>query len=811
MTNSNRFKWETRGKSIPENIVKGSCYRFTLLTERLIRIEYDKNGVFEDSASQTVFYRDFPRVEYTVVKNSDILKIETKFLSLEYKIDCEFLPENLKITLKKSPFTVWHYGEKSQQLYGTASTLDTINGSVELEDGVCSRNGYTVMDDSKTMLLSENGWFENRKADQKDLYFWGYGHAYKDCIKDFYRLTGIPPLLPDYALGNWWSRYYRYTQEEYCSLIERFERENIPFSVAVVDMDWHVTQIPNATENWQFESGWTGYSWNKELFPNYKEFLKFLHSHNLKTALNLHPAQGIGAHEDMYEEMAKACGVNPETKKRIKLDLLNPDFMEKYFDVLHHPYEEDGVNFWWMDWQQGSDYWWIHDDEHPHNELETMSPLWLLNHLHIIDISRNGKRPMFFSRYSGLGSHRYPVGFSGDTIVTWESLDFQPYFTATASNVGYGWWSHDIGGHMCGYRDDELQIRWLQLGVFSPINRLHSAINPFTGKEPWNLGSNEEKIAGDLFRLRHKLFPYIYTMNYRNHTELEPLVQPMYYSHPEFDEAYEVKNQYWFGSEIIVAPITQKGDTVTGLSRVKTWLPEGKWIDAFNGFVYDGSRKLDVHRSLDQMAIFAKSGAIIPMQENSSDNKLGGNKDMSVLVFAGADNEFSLYEDDGDGSEYKNGKFAVTAMSLEWLDTTATFNIFSVKGDNTIVPKMRNWILKFRGFNKNFSVKVYVNGKECIFEHFYDVKTNTIQLKLDDISTTDNITVELSSEKSLLTDNSNTKDRIFDILLHSQMSYNSKTAIWNYLNSGHKMYNACSEQEYKTLLGAIDEMLDITI
>ena len=300
-------------------------------------------------------------------------------------------------------------------------------------------------------------------------------------------------------------------------------------------------------------------------------------------------------------------------------------------------------------------------------------------------------------------------------------------------------------------------------------------------------------------------------MNYRNHTELEPLVQPMYYSHPEFDEAYEMKNQYWFGSEIIVAPITQKGDTVTGLSRVKTWLPEGKWIDAFNGFVYEGSRKLDVHRSLDQMAIFAKSGAIIPMQESSFDNKLGNSKDMSVLVFAGADNKFSLYEDEGDGSEYKNGKFAITDMSLKWLDTIATFNISSVKGDNTVLPKVRNWTLKFRGFNKNFSIKVCVNGKESVFEHFYDAKTNTIQVKLNDISTTDNITVELSSEKSLLTDNSGSKDRIFDILLHSQMSYNSKTAIWNYLNSGHEMYNACNEQEYKTLLGAIDEMLDITI
>ena len=89
-----------------------------------------------------------------------------------------------------------------------------------------------------------------------------------------------------------------------------------------------------------------------------------------------------------------------------------------------------------MDWQQGTDYWWIHDENHPASPLEQMDPLWILNHLHILDISRNGKRPMFFSRYSGIGSHRYPIGFSGDTTITWESLKFQPYFTANASNVG---------------------------------------------------------------------------------------------------------------------------------------------------------------------------------------------------------------------------------------------------------------------------------------------------------------------------------------------------------------------------------------
>ena len=100
--------------------------------------------------------------------------------------------------------------------------------------------------------------------------------------------------------------------------------------------------------------------------------------------------------------------------------------------------------------------------------MEGLDPLWMLNHFHFLDNARDGKRPMTFSRYAGPGSHRYPVGFSGDTVVTWESLQFQPYFTSTASNIGYGWWSHDIGGHMGGYKDDELEGRWVSAGrIFS--------------------------------------------------------------------------------------------------------------------------------------------------------------------------------------------------------------------------------------------------------------------------------------------------------------------------------------------------------
>ncbi len=203
----------------------------------------------------------------------------------------------------------------------------------------------------------------------------------------------------------------------------------------------------------------------------------------------MHPAEGVHAHEERYAAIARRMGVDPDSELPIDFDPTDPAFLEAYLEELHHPREAEGVDFWWLDWQQGGV-----------TRMPGLDPLWLLNHFHFLDAGRprpdgTARRPLTFSRYAGVGSHRYPIGFSGDTVITWASLDFQPYFTATASNVGYGWWSHDVGGHFFGYKDDELAVRWTQFGVFSPITRLHSSDGPFNTREPWRYG--ERAPAGD--------------------------------------------------------------------------------------------------------------------------------------------------------------------------------------------------------------------------------------------------------------------------------------------------------------------------
>lgn len=807
-----RFKWETRPKALECNIVSGEKYRFSILTDRLIRMEYSPLGVFEDRASQMAFYRDFASVDFSCEKENENVIITTKDLRITYKENEPFSKETLEIELLNFG-RVYHFGDEEDQLFGTCRTLDGADGKRALYQGVCAKNGAVLLNDTERLVLTDDGWFDIRKNGGVDYYFFGYGHDYLDAVRDLYRLTGAPPLLPSYALGNWWSRYHKYTQEEYLTLMDKFKQKDIPFSVSVVDMDWHITQIPEDVkakddDPW-FSTGWTGYTFNRELFPDHKQFFKELHKRNLVTALNLHPAHGVGAHEEMYEEMAVACGIDPKTKKRVKLDCLNPKFMENYFDILHHPYEKDGVDFWWMDWQQGVNYKWIHDEDHPPQELEKMDPLWLLNHLHIIDIKRNGKRPMFFSRYSGAGSHRYPIGFSGDTSITWDSLDFQPYFTSTASNIGYSWWSHDIGGHHFGYRDDELTVRWMQLGVFSPINRLHSTSNDFASKEPWNLNPYACQIACDLLRFRHKLFPYLYTMNLRNHEELIPLVQPIYYQYPEREEAYEIKNQYFFGSELMVSPITEKTDPVSLMAKTKVWIPKGLWFDFFRGDVYSEDKVYTVYRTLHEMPVFAKAGAIVPLYQEYS-NKLKPVEDLQVIVFAGADNTFTLYEDSGDGYEYQNGEFLKTVMNFVWGEQPR-FELSPIKNDFDVGVEKRNWTITFRGFDENVKFEVLLD-ETPIKPHSitYNKLTNSHDVCVKNVSVLSCLVIKINGEE-LIHQNPTKKDRIFDIILHSQIETELKQEIYNFITSNEEidLHNQFSDEKIQSVLGAIDEQLNL--
>jgi len=764
------YQIQAEPKCRKENIIQGPGYRISVITTGLIRLEYAVNGAFEHHPTQIVWNRDLGACDYQVVDTDGQLEIITDRIHLHYDKK-HFSHNGLYIEVKGSvvPFgNVWHYGDTEYSfgegnLKGTARTLDGADGAIPLGDGLLAVTGYAVLDDSKSLIIREDGFVEPRREPEIDLYFWGYGTDYLECIQDFYRLCGTTPMIPRYALGNWWSRYHKYTQESYCELMERFRREEIPFSVAVIDMDWHLVDVDPC-----YGSGWTGYTWNRELFPDPDAFLQWLHEQGLHVTLNVHPADGVRAYEDMYADMGRALGMSDadlENKLPISFDIADEKFVEAYFSCLHHPQEKAGVDFWWIDWQQGS-----------LSKVEGMDPLWMLNHYHFLDNGRDGKRPMTFSRYAGPGSHRYPVGFSGDTIISWESLDFQPYFTATASNIGYGMWSHDIGGHMAGAKDDELSGRWVQYGVFSPIMRLHSTNNEFNSKEPWRYRPEIRMVMEEFLRLRHKMIPYLYTMNYRQYAEGIPVVLPMYYQYPGEQEAYHVPNQYLFGSEMMVAAVTTPCIEELHMAKTPVWIPEGEWYDVFTGLRYRGGRKMNLYRDMTSIPVLAQTGAIIPYQEDYMDSLDVNPVRLHLYIYTGADGTFTLYEDDNTTTGYQKGVCATTCY--KWCEEAGTLRIGSVQGEACLIPENREYLITFCGI-KDAQVTGRIQADESGLALSVE-KCGDLTVCVKNVPVSKDIVLTLQDR--VYRDNETVK-RCYQILERASIAYELKERIFNLIKS----------------------------
>lgn len=755
------FKFHSEPLPNDKAIVKGQNYRFTILTSRLIRMEYSEMGKFEDRASQTVWFRKLEVPDFKISQSDKWLIIETEHLILTYKPAQKFRKSSLSIRLKESN-SIWKYGMKERKnLKGTYRTLDGTNGWVPLKKGLLSRSGFATLDDSDSLVFNEHCWLIPREESVIDMYFFGYGTKYLECIRDYYKITGKTPLIPRYILGNWWSRYWEYDEQELKDLINNFGKNDIPLSVCIIDMDWHLVKLDP-----KYGNGWTGYTWNRKLFPDPPAMLQWLHDKNLKVALNLHPALGIRGHEDCYPAMADFMGVNKAAEEPIPFDIADPKFVKGYFELVHHPLEKQGVDFWWIDWQQGT-----------RTKIKNLDPLWMLNHLHFFDLGRDKThRSFIFSRYAGRGCHRYPIGFSGDTLVTWRSLAYQPYFTTTASNIGFGWWSHDIGGHMFGREQAELYTRWVQFGVFSPIMRLHSSKMPFYKREPWKYDKGTLINAGNWMRFRHQMIPYIYSMAYQNYKNNVPLMRPMYYYAPKDANAYRFKRQYWYGSEFIVSPVVKKANKKTARILHKTYLPieQAFYFNFFTKEYFEGGKVISLVYELDEVPVFAKAGAIVPLSDDPVTNSTHNPKIMKIEVFPGASNEFYLYEDDGSTENYKQNSYYITKFQLDWNETVK----LQVELPDSKLPKP-DYIPKNRTFT------IYFNAIEQPSEIRIDgiSSTETKQEYLDGclkitILSTEFNKLNISFPRPNIIKKNEIKNRTFKMLMDSNLSTLKKNLIY---------------------------------
>ena len=723
-----KFIYDMNGNPNKDNVILFESYRFTIIFDNLIRVEKD---VFTDYPTLTFFYRNTPKVDYTYKIKGSLITIETKEVILSFDTKKEF--SSNYVVFKRDELKEKRFLNNKYNLKGTMRTLDTffdegftVDRSVTkfgvdtlpLSVGLMSKNGVALIDDKDTPLIIDNIPHE-RDETPLDSYLFLYLNEYKKCLKDFYKLSYFPPLIPKFAFGNWWSRYHAYTDKEYMALLDRFMEEKVPLSVAVIDMDWHYVDLEKKfhltelglTDESRYGSlsGWTGYSFDTSLWKDYVKSFKEIHDRGLKISLNLHPRDGIRWFEDQYEAMAKDNGIDPKTKQVVEFDMTSPKYVNSYFKDVLEPYEKDGVDIWWIDYQQETT-----------SKIKNLNPLWPLNHYHFID----SKYKLILSRYASLGSHRYPLGFSGDTKQTFDFLSFMPYFTFTASNVGYTYWSHDIGAHHYGIKDDDLYTRWMEFGVFSPITRIHTNMPDVLSKEPWLNNSSVRYITDEYLRFRHRLLTYLNHYSHLTNVKGIPLIEPLYYEYPTDENTYNDKSTYYYG-ETIVSPILTKRNNSYAIKEL--YLPEGRYYDYFTRRFYKGKRWIKVARDLGETPFFIKEGTILPLS-NDIYNIDAESKDLEIILVS------------------NNSHLDL----IETIDSEVLTHINSKEDNNSLRIEINTDTLK--EFNRDYTISlkhildgdvvVLVDGKEYKY-----IKSNAFNLsiKIKDVSIKSSVAVVINN------------------------------------------------------------------
>ena len=744
--------------------------RFTVLTPQLIRMEWAEDGVFEDRATLGIVNRELPVPSYKVTKTRKKLTIKTAALTLTYTGQAAFDAGNLQVTFtmqdakaqKGRRNVTWKPGaDDSGNLLGTARTLDRFDGIQRFHNGqpsndgtgtftrepfdkgVVSRDGWAIIDEStRHVFVPVNTdwqyWVDTRpEGNRQDWYLFAYGHDYTAAVCDFTKVAGKIPLPPKYAFGYWWCRYWLYSDYELTDLAKHFRDLSIPADVMIIDMDWHDTYNMGAAgrRNEKDEAGewkgWCGYNWKKELFPDPANTLTELHNYGLKTSLNLHPASGLQTTEEAYEAFVKdylsRTGEDYDGPRGYKDADGNPVYVpfrmdqqawaDAYFNSVLDPIGRQGVDFWWLDWQQfmTSKY------------VPGLSNTFWLNHTfwwHQVRQSakygQDAGRPMIYHRWGGIGSHRYQVGFSGDTHSTWKVLSYLPYFTATASNVGYAYWGHDIGGHQqpkgVNETDPELYTRWLQEGVFTPIFKTHSTKNMTMEKRFWVFPDHFDAMR-EAVRLRYDLSPYIYTAARQAYDTGIGICRPLYYVYPEEDKAYTETEEFFFGDDILATTVCQPVDEVTALADRHMWFPAGDdWWDMATGRLCKGGTEAELKYTISENPYYVKAGSIIPMagadiinlQEPSNELRL-------VLVPGTGHHEASLYEDDGASQAYTT-RYGITRFVREGTDDGLVLRILPREGSWKGAPATRRVQVILPGMSA--PSKVLVDGREVPYSRF---------------------------------------------------------------------------------------------
>lgn len=749
--------------SSKEAIFKGKNFRITILSEILIRLEFSLSGQFEDRPTELVSFRNFTVPKFNKKEDERFLTITTKYFKLEYEKDKPFsgtklAPDQyLKVTLNNTD-KFWYYNcPEARNFKGTTYSLDNELGHAKYQNGLYSTDGFVSIDDSNSLLFNQDGSFGKRNDKRIDTYLFMYRKDFGFCLRDYFKLTGKPALIPRYALGNWWHKNKAYTSDDMLKLAWDFNKNEIPLSVFLLGDDWHI----------KYKDSSNGFTFNYKLFENPREFINELHNRKIKLGLALDPTKGIHYEELAYKRFKEKIGYTKDGI--IPFNVFNKTMLDAYFTELINPLYDIGTDFFWLNY----------------NNIKDLYTLRALIYYHFNDYRQfREKRGMVLSRNGLIAAHKYPVLYSGETIVGWENLNMLPEFNSKSSNMGISYWSHDIGGYKEGVEDPELYMRFIEFGVYSPILRLSSDTSHYYKREPWLWDVKTFSVVKEYLKLRHELIPYIYTESYKYYRTGLPLIQPIYYKYPEIYDEPLYKNEYYFGTELFIAPITTKKDVLMNRTVQRIFLPDGVWYDFKTGKKFVGGKRYVTFYKDEDYPVFAKRGTIIPKAILDDDdlNNTDNPRKMEIIIFPGRSNTYKLYEDDGISSKFEEGYYLITDIDYNYQTNNFTVIIRPIEGKNDVVPPIRDYVIRFRNTRKPTDVFMFV-GEERQSKVKSYIDGNDFVVEVNDAPTSKQITLNCKGKDIEIAAERIVNEDIDSILSDLQINTSLKETINSILTS----------------------------
>ena len=724
------------GSAEAQPVVDGDA-RFEVITPSLIRLEYAPDRRFENRPTLTTDGRLKTSPGFRTGIRGDRRFIRTDRITLLWRRGEPFGAASLRVRIGRRTIRP-RLGPNPAPLGGWRRALDHTDGPVPLHEGVLSRAGWYLLDDSETALITRR-WFEarSRPDSYQDLYLFAYGHDYRRALRDLRALTGRAPLLPRKAFGVWFSRWWPYGDADWRRIVKRFRSERVPLDTLSVDTDFKAVHDEAGAAIAAAAVGapglpysWNAWDWNRDLYPDPRRFFGWADRQGIEVGLNIHPS--INSEDPLFTETQQRAGgglVADDGCRVVQADPLGQCMVFDWSDrrqlaayfALHRRFERQGTDFWWLDWCCDG----------TRSSAPGLTPDTWINRRYFLRQRSRGSRWPAFQRIGGsfqlgfggragngaLAEHRYTIQFTGDTCANWEQLAFASEFTAAAASIGMPYVSHDIGTFfsqsprdLCdrqlspivapqeNFLPPDLYARWVQLGAFQPLDRLHSHHGQ---RLPWEYSGAASRSAARFLRLREALIPYLYTLARQARDTGLPMVRPLYLHWPRRSAAYEHASQFTLGRDLLVAPVTKPG----GRAQTRVWLPPGRWVDWFTGRRFRGPGVLRLTVPLSRMPVFLRAGGIVATQPPVATTPAAPPRRLILTAHRGKGG-ITLYEDAGDGLAYERGRFSRIRVAQRPRGGSQVLRIGPARGRFSGMPRRRSYVIRLMGTSRPGRVRV---------------------------------------------------------------------------------------------------------